>query len=172
MTMLWPLFCGPTVVTLTGFHCISESYTFFHFFVPLQTFYVGKFVLTAYSKRGIGGATQFKFTYCGCWKVEIDHKCSQITLESGRHLQLLALFLTFFYLWERICWLSENIREGVGIKCNFRENFSEVIDLALPYIIHFLDGMCDGATLQWNRSYQIKLVAGPELWYVVMIAGL
>ena len=81
-------------------------------------------------------------------------------------------FPSFFYQWERICWLSENIREGVGIKCNFRENFSEVIDLALPYIIHFLDGMCDGATLQWNRSYQIKLVAGPELWYVVMIAGL
>lgn len=81
-------------------------------------------------------------------------------------------FPSFFYQWERICWLSENIREGVGIKCNFRENFSEVIDLALPYIIHFLDGMCDGATHQWNRSYQIKLVAGPELWYVVMIAGL
>ena len=63
-------------------------------------------------------------------------------------------------------------KHWVGIKCNFRENFSEVIDLALPYIIHFLDGMCDGATLEWNRSYQIKLVAGPELWYVVMIAGL
>lgn len=107
------------------------------------------------------------------WRYAVQvHVLWLLKIESGRHLQLLALSLAFFYQWERICWLSENIREGVGIKCNFRENFSEVIDLALPYITHFLDGMCDGATLQWNRSYQIKLVAGPELWYVVMIAGL
>jgi len=80
-------------------------------------------VLTAYSKRGIGGTMQFKFTYRGCWKVEIDYKCSQIALESGRHLQLLTLSLAFFISGKGYAGYRKTLEEGLGLSVTSEKTF-------------------------------------------------
>ncbi|CAH3026461.1 unnamed protein product [Porites evermanni] len=55
----------------------------------------GQLVLTAYVKKGFGGAMVFPFKCCGCWTVEIDYKSSYLTQESRRQLVSLAISLAF-----------------------------------------------------------------------------
>ena len=77
-------------------YSVFQEVLIYNFVVTFEPFYAGKLVLTAYNKKGLGGAIYVKFTYCGCREVDFDYRSSQLALESRRHLVSLALSLAFF----------------------------------------------------------------------------
>ena len=105
----------------------------------------GKLVLTAYSKKGCGGAMMFTFKCHGCWTVEIDYKSSHLAQESRRQLVSLALSLAFFISGHGYAGYRETLGRGLGLGIVSEKPYLEVVDLALPYIKSMLDQMCDEA---------------------------
>ena len=137
-----------------SYNGISGSY---NFIVPFEPFYVGKLVLTAYYKKGLGGAIYVKYTCCGCREVDIDYRSSQLALESRRHLVSLALSLAFFISGHGYAAYQKTLAKGLGLGVTSDKPFLEVIELALPYVKDILDEMCDDA------KHQMKQVSSDQI---------
>ena len=124
---------------------VFQGVLIYNFVVPFEPFYAGKLVLTAYNKKGLGGAIYVKFTYCDCREVDFDYRSSQLALESRRHLVSLALSLAFFISGHGYAAYRKTLGKGLGLGVTSEKLFLEVIDLALPYIKDILDETCDDA---------------------------
>ena len=132
-------------------YSVFQEVLIYNFVVPFEPFYAGKLVLTAYNKKGLGGAIYVKFTYCGCREVDFDYRSSQLALESRRHLVSLALSLAFFISRHGYAAYRKTLGKGLGLGVTSEKLFLEVIDLALPYIKDILDETCDDAKHQMKQ---------------------
>ena len=136
---------------------VFQEVLIYNFVVPFEPFYAGKLVLTAYNKKGLGGAIYVKFTYCGCREVDFDYRSSQLALESRRHLVSLALSLAFFISGHGYAAYRKTLAKGLGLGVTSEKLFLEVIDLALPYIKDILDETCDEA------KHRMKQVSSDQI---------
>ena len=143
--------CGLQSAVCKCHTTVFQEVIIYNFIVPFEPFYVGKLVLTAYNKKGLGGAIYVKFTCCGCREVDIDYRSSQLALESRRHLVSLALSLAFFISGHGYAAYQKTLAKGLGLGVTSDKPFLEVIELALPYIKDILDEMCDDATHQMKQ---------------------
>ena len=143
--------CGLQSAVCKCHTTVFQEVIIYNFIVPFEPFYVGKLVLTAYNKKGLGGAIYVKFTCCGCREVDIDYRSSQLALESRRHLVSLVLSLAFFISGHGYAAYQKTLAKGLGLGVTSDKPFLEVIELALPYIKDILDEMCDDATHQMKQ---------------------
>lgn len=109
-------------------------------------FHLGKLVLVATEKKGLGGSMRFLFRCNGCWTEEISYISSQLAAQSRRHLVSLALSLAFF-----VSGQGKTLGKGLGLGVVSEKPFLEVTDLALPHIKAILDGVCEDAKLQMQN---------------------
>ena len=109
------------------------------------SFLTGKLVLTAYKKKGSGGAMMFVFKCCGCWTTEVDYKSSQLAQNSCRQIVSLALSLAFSISGHGYVSYRKPLGRGLGLGVTSEKPFLEVIDLALPHIKDMLDERLDDA---------------------------
>ena len=109
-------------------HCIEKRHLF-----------IGKFVLAASEKKGLGGAMKFIFRCNGCWKEEISYKSSQLARDSRRHLVSLALSLAFFVGGHGYGGYCRTLGGSLGLGIVSDKPFLEIIDLAFPHIKEMLD---------------------------------
>lgn len=85
------------------------------FFNLFPCFITGKLVLTAYQKKGYGGAMIFTFKCHGCWTVETDYKSSYLAQESRRQLVSLAISLAFFISGHGYAGYRKTLGKGLGL---------------------------------------------------------
>ena len=114
-------------------------------------FHLGKLVLVATEKKGLGGSMRFLFRCNGCWTEEISYISSQLAAQSRRHLVSLALSLAFFISGQGYASYRKTLGKGLGLGVVSEKPFLEVVDLALPHIKAILDGVCEDAKLQMQN---------------------
>ena len=107
--------------------------------------FLGKLVLTAFEKKGFGGALVFEFKCRGCWTTRIDYRSSYLAQDSRRQLVSLALSLAFFISGHGYAGYRKTLGRGLGLGITSEKPYLEVIDLALPHIKDMVDEMCDDA---------------------------
>ena len=123
-------------------HCIEKRHLF-----------IGKFVLAASEKKGLGGAMKFIFRCNGCWKEEISYKSSQLARDSRRHLVSLALSLAFFVGGHGYGGYCRTLGGSLRLGIVSDKPFLEIIDLAFPNIKEMLDDDTGCHNLWWLLAY-------------------
>ena len=113
--------------------------------------FLGKLVLTAFEKKGFGGAMVFAFKCRGCWTTGIDYRSSYLAQDSRRQIVSLALTLAFFISGHGYAGYRKTLGRGLGLGITSEKPYLEVIDLALPHIKDMVDEMCDDAKHQMKQ---------------------
>ena len=95
------LFFNELLTVLTNVASTLKTLFICKFFVI--SFLTGKLVLTAYKKKGSGGAMMFVFKCCGCWTTEVDYKSSLTCPEFMQANSILGPIFSIFHKWAWVC---------------------------------------------------------------------